>query len=36
MREKRANPNILCKFAIGVTEVTPITLWKSGSIMLSC
>jgi len=36
MREEHANPDIFTKFAIGVTEVAPITLWKSGSIMLSC
>lgn len=36
MREKRAYPNIFTKFAIGVTEVAPFILWKSGSIMLSC
>ncbi len=36
MREKLAIPNIFTKFAIGVTEVAPITLWKFGSVMLSC
>ncbi len=28
MREKRAKPNIFIKFAIGVTEAAPITLWN--------
>lgn len=36
MREKHANPNIFTKFAIGMTVVTPVTLWKLGSVMLSC
>lgn len=36
MREKRADSNIFTKFAIGVTEVAPVTLWKFGSVMLSC
>lgn len=36
MREEHDNPDIFTKFAIGVTEVAPITSWKLGSIMLSC